>query len=456
MRILVIGSGGREHALVWKLAQSELAKKIFAAPGNAGIGELAECIPLDTKEIVALADFAVSSKVDLVVVGPESPLVYGIVDYFQERGIPIFGPTKAAARLEGSKAFAKKLMRKAKVPTAEFQIFQGFQEASDFLDRAPVPVVVKADGLAGGKGAVVAQTREEALKALAGIMQERLFGEAGSQVIIEECLQGEELSVLGIVDGSHLALLEPSQDHKRAFEGDQGPNTGGMGAYSPVPRVDVRRMEEIRRRIFEPVIRTMAETGAPFKGVLYAGLMLTSEGPKVLEFNVRFGDPEAQVLLPRLKNDLVEIMLASIEGRLCRVPVAPPPDPGPSGLLPKARPPPAAGAGGGVVWDSRACACVVLASAGYPQKYDLGREITGLKQAADIPDTLVFHAGTKKESGRILSSGGRVLNAVGLGETLEAAVANAYRVAEVLQFEGKQCRRDIGARALKYSERVNE
>jgi len=421
MRILVIGSGGREHALVWKLAQSQLVKKIFAASGNPGIGELAECIPLEPKDTVALAHFAMTARIDLVVVGPEAPLVHGMVDYFQEKGIPIFGPTRAAARLEGSKVFAKEWMRRTGVPTADFHLFQDFQEAKDHIMRAPLPVVVKADGLAAGKGVVVAETREEAVGALTRFMHDRIFGESGSRVVVEEYLEGEELSVLGLVDGKHVVLLEPAQDHKRAFEGDRGPNTGGMGAYSPVPMLGEAWKGEVERRIFEPIVHAMAEAGCPFRGVLYAGLMWTEEGPKVLEYNVRFGDPEAQVLLPRLKTDLVELILACLEGRLDRVDLA---------------------------WDTRACACVVLASKGYPTQYDIGREITGLRAADDLPNSLIFHAGTKKEGEKIYTAGGRVLNVVGLGDSLKEALDCAYRLAEIIQFDGKQYRRDIGAKAV--------
>ncbi len=421
MRVLVIGSGGREHALVWKLAKSPLVKKVFAAPGNAGIAEIAECLPLTADKTVELADFAAASKIDLTVVGPETPLVHGIVDYFQQRKLPIFGPSKAAARLEGSKAFAKEIMVKAGVPTAGSRTFTGLEEAAAYVQTAPAPIVVKADGLAAGKGVVVASTREEALAALNGMLKDRLFGDAGGRVVIEEFLEGEEISVLAIVDGARAVLLEPSQDHKRAFDGDQGPNTGGMGAYCPVPRVTPLLMSEIRDRIIQPVVAELAKQGTPFQGVLYAGLMLTKYGPKVLEFNVRFGDPETQAILPRLKTDLVQVMKAAVEGRLESVNLA---------------------------WTSQAAACVVLASAGYPGKYDIGREITGLAEAAEIPGALVFHAGTQKENGRVLTSGGRVLNVVGLGATLEAAVETAYQAADKIQFHGKQMRRDIGARAL--------
>jgi len=424
MRILVVGTGGREHALVWKLAQSPRVKKLFAAPGNPGIAQQAECLPIALEKTVELADFAVSSKVDLIVVGPESPLVAGVVDYFKERKIPVFGPTKAAARLEGSKAFAKALMKRVGVPTAEYRIFQKPEEALAHIEKSPLPIVVKADGLAGGKGSVVAQTQEEAAQAVVRILRDRVFAEAGSQVVIEDYLEGEEVSILGLVDGTHVTLLEPSQDHKRALDGDQGPNTGGMGAYSPVPMVDRPLIEQVRKGIFEPVVQAMAQEGCPFLGVLYAGLMLTSRGPKVLEFNVRFGDPETQAILPRLKSDLFELILAAMEGRLDQVPIA---------------------------WDSRAAACVVLASQGYPGRYDIGRAVTGVERAEDS-DTLVFHAGTKLEGDRLLTWGGRVLNVVGLGATLESALEKAYRAADKIQFEGKQFRRDIGARALRKTE----
>ncbi len=422
MRILVIGSGGREHALVWKLAQSGRVKKIFAAPGNPGIAEIAECLPLTADKTVELADFAAASKIDLTVVGPENPLVHGIVDYFRQRKLPIFGPAKAAARLEGSKLFAKEIMQKAGVPTARFQKVSDLQDGLAALEQWGAPVVIKADGLAAGKGVVVARTKEEAAQALTGMLREKSFGEAGSQVVLEEYLEGEEVSVLGILDGEQAVLLEPSQDHKRAFDGDQGPNTGGMGAYCPVPMVSAELTRRIQSKVFDSVVREMNRQGTPFQGILYAGLMLTSEGPKVLEFNGRFGDPETQAILPRLKSDFAELLLKAVEGKL---------------------------KGTALEWDSRSAACVVLASEGYPGKYDLGREITGLDSAADLPETVLFHAGTRREGSRMLTAGGRVLNVVGLGTTLEAAVHRAYEAAEKIQFQGKQFRKDIGARALK-------
>jgi phosphoribosylamine--glycine ligase len=418
----VIGSGGREHALVWKLAQSPRVTKIFAAPGNAGMASLAEPIPLKADQVVDLANFAVDSKVDLTVVGPELPLVKGIVDHFRQKGLAVFGPTSAAAQLEGSKVFSKEKMLKYGVPTAAAKIFSRYDLAVDYLKTVPAPVVVKADGLAAGKGVIVAATREEALRAVESIMQNRVFGEAGASVVIEECLQGEEVSVLAVVDGVHCALLQSSQDHKRAFDNDEGPNTGGMGAYSPVPAVSDALMRQIRAAVFEPMIAGMNRDATPFTGILYAGIMLTAQGPKVLEFNVRFGDPEAQALLPRLKTDLVEIILAAVDGEIGRI---------------------------AIEWDPRPSACVVLASKGYPGTYEMGRPIQGLEQAAESADACVFHAGTSREGGKYFTSGGRVLNVVGLGKTLEAAIEKAYETAEKIQFKGKQFRRDIGARALK-------
>ncbi len=429
MRILVIGAGGREHAIIWKLAQSPRVEKIFVAPGNAGMSNLAEYLPLTADKIVGLSGFAVASRIDLTVVGPEAPLVAGIVDYFQEKGLKIFGPTKRAAQLEGSKAFAKEIMRKCGVPTARFEVFHEIEPALKFIESSKKPVVVKADGLAAGKGVIVAADKEEAKKAVKGILKDRIFGEAGKQVVIEECLSGEEVSVLACVDGKNFVLLESSQDHKRVGDGDEGPNTGGMGAYSPVPMLDARDLDKIRKKIFEPVIRVMGQEGSPFTGILYAGLMLTEEGPQVLEFNVRFGDPEVQAILPRLKSDFVEMMLASIEGRLDKY---------------------------SIQWDSRACACVVLASKGYPGAYDIGRVVTGLDKAADQPDTLVFHGATEVDKGRILTKGGRVLNVAALGESLEAALQKAYKGADLIQFEGKQFRRDIGSRALKFTRKAKE
>ncbi len=422
MKILVVGSGGREHALVWKLAQSPRVTKIFAAPGNGGIAELAECLPFNADKTKELADFASAQSIDLTVVGPESPLVYGMVDYFQSRGLAIFGPTKAAARLEGSKAFAKELMAACGVPTAEFRNFRDPEEAYQYLDRCQGQVVVKADGLASGKGVIVTQSREEAKQAVKGIMGDRIFGDSGAQVVIEERLQGEEVSVLGIVDGSECVLLAPSQDHKQAWDGDQGPNTGGMGAYSPVPWLDAAKLESIRKTIFEPVIRRMKSEGTPFQGVLYAGLMLTASGPKVLEFNVRFGDPETQAILPRLKSDLAELLWAAVEGKVSQVSPA---------------------------WDSRVCGCVALASQGYPTKYDVGREIRGVENLSDWSQGLIFHAGTRQEGKRLITTGGRVLSVVGLGDTLEAALEQAYQAIGKISFEGMQYRRDIGHHALK-------
>lgn len=420
---MVIGSGGREHALVWKLKKSRLTDKIFAAPGNTGIAELAECVPLDAKKTVELADFAAASKVDLTVVGPEAPLVGGIVDYFRDRKLKIFGPTRAAARLEGSKAFAKEVMERCGVPTPKAERFDDPEAARRYVESVEPPVVVKADGLAAGKGVTVASDRSAALEAVDRMLKEKVFGEAGGRVLVEECLCGEEVSILALCDGEHFTLLAPSQDHKRALDGDRGANTGGMGAYSPVPMLDEAGIETVRSRIFEPVLNYMRQAGAPFQGVLYAGLMLTADGPKVLEFNVRFGDPETQAILPRLRTDLGQLILAAVEGRLNEMTVE---------------------------WDPRACACVVLASQGYPGRYDMGRVITGIPEAAELENTLIFQAGTKREGGKLVTVGGRVVNVVGLGDRLEEALDAAYQAADIVRFEGKHFRRDIGRRAIRW------
>jgi phosphoribosylamine---glycine ligase len=421
VRILVVGSGGREHALVWKLAQSPEVDKIFAAPGNPGISELAESLPIEGNSLKDLASFCIQSNIDLTVVGPEAPLVEGIVDYFTDRKLPIFGPTRAAAQLEGSKIFAKEMMERAGVPTANFELFEEMPPALDYLKGAKFPLVVKADGLAAGKGVIVAQSQKEAVRAVTQIMEEQIFGEAGSRLLIEECLTGQEVSIIGLVDGSHFKLLEPTQDYKRAFEGDQGPNTGGMGAICPVPLLDASQIEQVGKKIFEPIVRGMAEEGNPFYGVLYAGLMLTPQGFKVLEFNVRFGDPELQVILPRLKTDLLELMTASREGNLDQIQLE---------------------------WKPGAAACVVAASEGYPGKPDIGREISGLGSVSGREDLVVFQAGTKMEKGKLVSWGGRVLNVVGLNSSLEGALQTAYDGIDQIDFQGKQFRRDIGHHVL--------
>ena len=423
MRILVVGSGGREHALAWNIAQSKLADKIFCAPGNGGIAQQAECLGIEAGDIPRLLEFARKEKIDLTVVGPEGPLAAGIVDEFQKAGLRIFGPRKKAAQLEASKVFAKELMAKYKVPTADFKIFEDAGEAKKYLALKGAPCVVKADGLAAGKGVAVAKTAAEAEQAVSLMMEEKAFGAAGNKVIIEECLEGQEASILVITDSREVIALASAQDHKRIFDNDFGPNTGGMGAYSPAPVVTAELFKEILQKIVYRTIDGLANEGIEYRGVLYAGVMLTKDGPKTLEFNVRFGDPETQAILPRLNSDLLEIMLAASAGKLSRLRA--------------------------LEWDTRACACVVLASAGYPGEYEKGKEISGLEEAAQMKDTVVFHAGTKKSGEKFLTNGGRVLGITGLGATIKDAVTHTYKAVEKINFEGMHYRQDIGMRAIK-------
>ena len=419
MRVLVVGSGGREHALVWKLSQSPEVTKLFCAPGNGGIGELAEIVDVGTEDVEALAEFAESSDIDLTIVGPESSLAKGIVDLFEKRGLRIFGPTKAVARLESSKAFAKNLMKKYHIPTGQFAVFEDAQAARTYVRQLGAPIVVKADGLCGGKGTIVAHTLSEALGAIDLLMEDRIFKQAGERVVIEERLVGEEVSFMVVTDGVTALPLLPAQDHKRLHDGDKGPNTGGMGAYVPAPMVDATLAKQIMEQVIMPTIRAMASEGLNCKGVLYAGLMLTSDGPKVLEYNVRFGDPELQAILPLLDSDLVPILDDAVEGRLSMAQCQ---------------------------WKPGSCACVVLASNGYPGEFQIGKEIHGLERQRDL---LIFHAGTKKDRARFLSWGGRVLNIVGQGADLEEALKHAYDAIATISFEGMQYRKDIGFRALK-------
>ena len=423
MKVLITGSGGREHVLAWKVKQSPRVKKIFCAPGNGGMADIAECVNIEATDIEGLLKFAKKNKIDLIIVGPEAPLVDGIVDVFEEERLMVFGPNKAAAQLEGSKIFAKEFMHRCNIPTAVFKTFDKVKEARDFLSKAQFPVVVKADGLAGGKGVIICATLEQGQEALHQIMEEKAFQEAGQKIVIEECLQGEEVSILAISDGHNYAVMDSAQDHKRIFDDDLGPNTGGMGAYSPAPILNEDLMNKIRARIIDPTIRGMIREGHPFKGVLYAGLMLTVNGPMVLEFNVRFGDPEAQVLLPRMENDLVEVILAACESRMNEIRLE---------------------------WDKRACVCVVMSSGGYPGKYEVGKEISGLETAAKQKDTVVFHAGTKKEGEKFLTAGGRVLGVTSLGEGIEAAIEKVYAATEKIKFDRCFFRRDIGLKALKH------
>lgn len=425
MRILVIGSGGREHALVWKIAQSGEADKIFAAPGNGGISRQAECVNIQADDIAGLLNFAKKESIDFTIVGPEAPLAAGIVDEFRQYKLNIFGPNKKAAQLEASKVFAKELMAKYKVPTAEFDIFEDAQDAIKYIDKIGAPCVVKADGLAQGKGVVVAKTIDEAKSAVKSIMQERIFGQAGNKVIIEECLEGQEASILVITDSKQVVALASSQDHKRIFDHDQGPNTGGMGAYSPAPIITKELFKEILDKVIYRTIDGLAQEGIEYQGVLYAGIMVTKDGPKTLEFNVRFGDPETQAILPRLKSDLLELMLAASGNNLSK-------------FLKK----------GELDWDRRACVCVVCAAGGYPGTYTKGKEIFGLDNVLEMPDIFVFHAGTRREENRILSNGGRVLGVTGLGNTIKEAIGITYQAVGKINFEGMQYRKDIGYKAI--------
>lgn len=421
MKVLVIGSGGREHALVWKIKQSPLVKRIYCIPGNAGIEPLAECIEMDVSDIPSLIKFAKEKKIVLTVVGPEVPLVEGIVDAFENEGLKIFGPSQQAAQLEGSKVFAKEFMHQCNIPTAIFRTFDNIEKARHFITQAEYPLVLKADGLASGKGVMICETQDQAEKALDQIMKEKIFKEAGAKIVIEEFLKGDEVSILAVCDGTNYIILDSAQDHKRIFDDDLGPNTGGMGAYSPAPIVDDELLKTIEARIIEPTIRGMKREGIPFKGVLYAGLMVTKNGPYVLEYNVRFGDPETQAILVRLKSDLVDLMLASIEGRIRDVRLE---------------------------WDKRSSVCVVMSSGGYPGKYESGFEIKGLETIQEELDTIVFHAGTKKVNEKIVTAGGRVLGVTSLGKGLEKAIKRAYENVEKIKFDRAFFRRDIGSKGL--------
>ncbi|HSA24242.1 MAG TPA: phosphoribosylamine--glycine ligase, partial [Myxococcota bacterium] len=396
MRLLVVGGGGREHALAWKLARSPEVREVLCAPGNAGVaGEpKARCVPVADTDVDGLVRLALAERVDLVVVGPEAPLVSGLVDRLGERGVPAVGPNRLAARLEGSKAFAKELMARQGIPTAAFEVFERLDDALGHVRTSPGPWVVKADGLAAGKGVLLCHTRDEAEQALRRMLLEGAFGEAGRRVVIEELLEGEEASCIGLTDGERILLLASSQDHKRLGDGDRGPNTGGMGAYSPAPVLDAAAEREVRTRVFEPAVRGLAAAGCPFRGILYAGLMLGPRGPQVLEFNVRLGDPETQALLPRLRSDLAPALLAVARGDLRGVELD---------------------------WDPRPAVCVVMAAAGYPGPVERGRPISGLERAAALADVAVFHAGTAREGDRVVTRGGRVLGVVGLGSDVRAA-----------------------------------
>ncbi|MEJ7592222.1 MAG: phosphoribosylamine--glycine ligase [Planctomycetaceae bacterium] len=422
MKILVVGSGGREHVLVWKFSQSPLVSKVYCAPGNAGTAQDSENLNIPADDVMRLAKFAKDNTIDLTVIGPEAPLVAGIVDEFRRQGLNVFGPTASAARLEGSKVFTKKLLRRANIPTANFAVFSRMPEAMQYLeDCEEQALVVKADGLAAGKGVFVCANRAEARTAVKSVLQDRTFGEAGSQVVIEECLVGHEASILALVDGDTIVPLDVAQDHKRAWDHDRGPNTGGMGAYCPAPLVTTAIMDDIIRRILIPTIHTMKVEGCPFSGVLYAGIMLTAHGPKVLEYNVRFGDPEAQPVLMRLRSDLAHVLLLAATGRLTELET--------------------------LDWDPRPAVCVVMASEGYPGDYAKGRAITGIQDADALPDTKVFHAGTAIKNGEVVNAGGRVLGVTALGDTIAAAKQNAYAAVQKIQWQGGWCRSDISDKA---------
>jgi len=421
MKVLVIGSGGREHAYAWKIAQSPLVKKVFCAPGNAGIASVATCVPIDAEDVQSLLDFARKEKIDLTICGPEGPLAKGVVDIFEAEGLKIFGASQKAAELEASKSFSKYIMEKYGVPTAKGQTFTRVQAARAYIKKMGVPIVVKADGLAAGKGVIVCQTEKEALDAIDRIMVKKEFGAAGQKAVVEECLVGEEASFIAFTDGKTVLPLPSSQDHKPVFDNDKGPNTGGMGAYSPAPIVDRYLHERIMKEVMIPTVQGMAAEGRPYKGFLYAGLMIDGDKIGVLEFNARLGDPEAQPLLMRVKSDIVPIMLAIIDGRLdqCRLEL-----------------------------DERATVCVVMAAGGYPGKYSKGLPISGLDAARRLKDVVVFHAGTGNKGKNIVANGGRVLGVTALGDTVEKAIKRAYQAVAKINWRKVHYRKDIGQKAL--------
>ena len=422
MKVLVIGGGGREHALVWKISQSPKIKKIYCAPGSAAIGEFAELVAIGPEQIDRLADFAAKEKIDLTVVGPELPLTLGITDLFEERGLRIFGPNREAAQLEGSKAFAKEILRDNGIPTAAFGTFTDAASAKHFIAEQKTPIVVKADGLAAGKGVLICATRAEADAAVDEILLGKAFGSAGEKVVIEEFLDGEEASFMVLTDGDHILPLASSQDHKRVFDNDEGPNTGGMGAYSPAPVVTPEVHRRILHEILAPLLAGLRKKNIRYRGVIYVGLMITQDGPTVLEFNARFGDPECQPIMMRLQSDLVELMEAAIDGRLNEA---------------QAR------------WHDDAAVCVVLAAAGYPGTYDKGKEIFGLERLRDWSNGFVFHAGTTKDNGRWVTSGGRVLGVTARGKHVADAVREAYRAVGEISWDGMHYRKDIARRTLR-------
>jgi len=418
MKILVVGGGGREHAIVWKIAQSPLAGKIYCAPGNGGISDLAECVPLSATDIDGIVDFSRKNKMDLVVVAPDDPLAAGMVDALEAAGIRAFGPRAEAAVIESSKSFSKELMKKYNIPTARYEVFEDSGKALEYLKSCSYPAVVKADGLALGKGVIIAEDYGQAAEAIRNIMCEKVFGDAGKKVVIEEFLEGTEVSILAFTDGKTIIPMVSSQDHKRAYDNDKGPNTGGMGTFSPSRIYTEELAERCMETIFVPTVEAMNREGRKFKGVLYFGLIITKEGPKVLEYNARFGDPETQVVLPRLKGDLVEIFNAVIDEKLDTLDIG---------------------------WDDRAAVCVVMASGGYPLKYEKGYEITGLEEAEKC-GTVIFHAGTKKENGKYYTAGGRVLGVTATGDSLDEAIRKAYEGVQKIYFKDMHYRKDIGVK----------
>lgn len=422
MKILVIGSGGREHALVWKIAQSPRVTKLYCAPGNAGIEQLATCVAIQADDIAGLKAFVLSEKIDLTVVGPEAPLAAGIADEFRKAKLKIFGPTRAAAQLESSKTFSKELMFRHHIPTAASQSFTSLQPALEYLEHQQVPIVVKADGLAQGKGVVVAETLEQARQALRDMLEKKTFGQSGSRVVIEEFLDGEELTIMAFTDGKTVVPMLPAQDHKRVGDGDTGPNTGGMGAYAPAPLGTPALCAVVLQQVLQPVVDAMSKSGSPFAGVLYAGLMIVKGKPYVLEFNARFGDPETEVVLPLLKTDLVDVVEAVADHRLDQVLVE---------------------------WHDRSAVCVVMASGGYPGAYQTGVPIAGLPEKVLSGDVLVYHAGTKRQGRDVVTAGGRVLGVTGVGAHFTDAMQRAYAMVRMISFAGCHYRSDIAQRAIR-------
>lgn len=420
MKVLVIGKGAREHALVWKLSQSSQVKKLYCAPGNPGIGKIAELIDIPQEAVEQLVQFASSKKIDLTLVGPEAPLAAGISDRFNKERLSIFGPSQKAARLESSKTWAKEFMHRHHIPTASYEVFADFQSALSFSRRAGFPLVIKATGLAAGKGAVIVKNREEAERTLREMMVEKILGESGREVVLEDYLAGEELSLMAFCDGNCIVPMLLAQDHKKVYDGDEGPNTGGMGTYAPVPFISPNDLREFQEKILEPTLKGLQKEGIDFKGIIYAGLMLTNSGPKVLEYNCRFGDPEAQAVIPLLETDLLEVCQAVIEGSLVKVKLQ---------------------------WKPSYATCVVLASAGYPGAYEKGKPVHGLEDISE-EEGLVFHAGTKLENGKLVTDGGRVLGVTALGETLEKSIEKAYRLVDKIHFQGMHYRSDIGRKGV--------